>query len=52
MLSLKIFALEGKAIINLEGIVRWVNQGKKDFLCGIKLTEALDEVKLVMLGLF
>ena len=52
MLSLKIFALEGKAIINLAGIVRWVNQGKKDFLCGIKLTEALDEIKLVMLGLF
>lgn len=51
-LSLKIFALKGKAIIKLAGIVRWVNPGKKDFLCGIKLTQALDEVKLVMLGLF
>jgi len=51
-LSIKIFALEGKAIINRAGIVRWVNPGKKDFLCGIKLTEALDEVTLVLLGLY
>jgi len=52
MLFLKIFAIGGKTTITVEGVVKWVNRGKKDFLCGIKLTEALDEVKLVMLGLF
>ena len=52
MLFLKIFAVGGKTTITVEGIVRWVDQGKKDFLCGVKLTEALDEVKLVMLDLF
>jgi hypothetical protein len=52
LLFLKIFAIGGKTTITVEGIIKWVNQGKKDFLCGVKLTEALDEVKLVMLGLF
>lgn len=52
MLSLKIFALEGEAVISLAGMVKWVNRGKKDFLCGIKLTETLGTAQLVMLGLF
>jgi len=52
LLSLKISALAGKAIIHLKGTVRWVNRGEKDFLCGIKLTETLDEAQLVLLGLF
>jgi len=32
-------------------VVRWVKQGKKDFLCGIKLSEVLDNAKQVVLGL-
>lgn len=51
MLSLKMIALEGKTTITVDGIVRWVKQGKKDFLCGIKLTEVLDAAKQVVLGL-
>lgn len=50
-LSLKMVALEGKATITVDGIVRWVKQGKKDFLCGIKLLEVLDTAKQVVLGL-
>jgi len=50
-LSLKLFALGGKATITVDGVVSWVKAGKKDYLCGIKLLEALDHVKQTVLGL-
>lgn len=50
-LSLKMFALEGRATITVDGVVSWVMQGKKDFLCGIKLIEVLDNTKQLVLGL-
>jgi len=51
ILSLTMVALEGKTTITVGGVVRWVKQGKKDFLCGIKLSEVLDNAKQVVLGL-
>lgn len=51
-LSLKMYALGGKATITVEGVVSWVKQGKKDFLFGIKLLEALDHTKQLALGLY
>jgi len=48
-LLLEIFDCKGKESTNVEGIVRWVKQGKKDFICGIELTETLDEAKLTTL---
>ncbi len=51
-LSLKMFALGGKAIITVDGVVSWVKQGKKDYLCGIKLLEVLDHAKQLALGLY
>jgi len=51
-LSLKMYALGGKATITVDGVVSWVKQGKKDFLCGIKLIEVLDNAKQMVLGLY
>jgi hypothetical protein len=35
--------------IPVEGIIRWVKQGKKDCVCGIQLTEKLNEAQKAML---
>ncbi len=51
-LSLKMYALGGRATIIVDGLVSWVQQGKKDFLCGIKLLEVLDHAKQLVLGLY
>lgn len=51
VLSLRMVALEGKTTITVDGVVKWVKRGKKDFLCGIKLMEVLDNAKQVVLGL-
>ena len=48
-LFLAISSPDGKETVNVEGIVRWVKQGRKDFVCGIKLTETLDKAKQAML---
>ncbi len=51
-LSLKMYALGGKATITVDGVVSWVKQGKKDFLCGIKLMDVLDNAEQMVLGLY
>jgi hypothetical protein len=51
-LSLKMFALGGTATITVEGVVSWVKQGKKDYLCGLLLLEVLDRAKQMVLGLY
>jgi len=33
-------------------VVSWVKQGKKDFLCGIKLMDVLDNAEQMVLGLY
>ena len=48
-LFLEIIPPDGNETVNVEGIVRWVKQGRKDFVCGIKLTETLNKAKLKML---
>ena len=42
---LKIFPSDGNKPISVEGIIRWIKQGKKDCVCGIQLTEKLSEDK-------
>jgi hypothetical protein len=48
-LFLEIFSLNGNETITVEGIIRWVKQGKMDCVCGIQLTEKLSENKMEML---
>jgi hypothetical protein len=49
-LFLEIFSTNNREdIFNIEGIVRWANQGRKDCVCGIQLTKRLEEGKLSML---
>jgi hypothetical protein len=40
---------DGKATITVEGIIRWVNQAAKDCVCGIQLTEKLNEAEMAIL---
>ena len=49
-LFLEILPPDGKEIVILEGIIRWVKQGRKDCVCGIQLTEKLNKAKKAMLG--
>ena len=49
-LFLKIFDPDGEEAFDAEGIVRWSNQGEKDFVCGVELTTALDKFTLSTLG--
>ena len=48
-LFLEILPPDEEETITVEGIIRWVKQGKKDCVCGIELTEKLNEVKKAML---
>ena len=49
-LFLRIFDPEGKESFDAEGIVRWIKQGEKDFVCGVELIEVLDKFTLSTLG--
>ena len=49
-LFLEILPSDGKEVINVEGIIRWIKQGRKDCVCGIQLTEKLHEAIKAMLG--
>ena len=51
-LFLKVFDREGKKAFDTEGIVRWGQQGEKDFVCGIELTTVLDKFTLSTLGIW
>jgi hypothetical protein len=46
---LEILPPDEEESITVEGIIRWVKQGKKDCVCGIQLTEKLNEVQKAML---
>jgi hypothetical protein len=48
-LFLEIHPPDEEETINVEGIIRWVKQGKKDCVCGVQLTEKLNETKKAML---
>ena len=48
-LFLEILPPDEEETITVEGIIRWVKQGKKDCVCGIQLTEKLNEAKKAML---
>jgi len=50
-LFLEISPHDGKEVINVEGIIRWVKQGRRDCACGIELTEELNEAQKSMLGM-
>ncbi len=44
-LYLKIFPSDRNKPVSVEGIIRWIKQGKRDCVCGIQLTEKLSEEK-------
>ena len=46
---LEIYLPDGKETITVEGVIRWVNQGIKDCVCGLMLTDKLNEVQMAML---
>ena len=46
---LEIFLPDGKETINVEGVTRWVNPGSKDCVCGLMLTNKLNEAQMAML---
>ncbi len=48
-LFLEILPPDEEEAITVEGIIRWVKQGNKDCVCGIQLTEKLNEAKKAML---
>jgi hypothetical protein len=48
-LFLEILPPDEEETINVEGIIKWVKQGKMDCVCGIQLTEKLNEAKKAML---
>ena len=48
-LFLEIFPPDEEESINVEGIIKWVKQGKMDCVCGIQLTEKLYETQMAML---
>jgi hypothetical protein len=48
-LFLEMYLPDGKATITVEGIIRWVNQAAKDCVCGIQLTEKLNEAEMAIL---
>lgn len=48
-LLLEIFATEVMELTNVEGIVKWVKQGEKDFIGGIEVTSKSDKEKLTNL---
>jgi len=48
-LSLEILPPDGKETVTVEGTIRWVKQGRKDCVCGIRLREKLNEDQKAML---
>ena len=50
-LFLEIYLPDGKETINVEGVIRWVNQGVRDCVCGVQLTEKLDKGKMEVLSM-
>lgn len=48
---LSIVPSEGNGTISVEGIVRWVKHGARDYVCGIELMRELDTISLERLGL-
>ena len=50
-LFLSIVSPRGDETISAEGIVRWVKQGARDYVCGIELKRSLDKIALERLGL-
>ena len=50
-LFLEMFPPSAKEAVTVEGIIRWTKKGRKDCVCGIKLTERLDSYKMEMLGM-
>ena len=50
-LFLEIFPPDGEKPVSVEGKIRWVKQGRKDCVCGIKLTEKLSKDEMEALKL-
>ena len=48
-LSLEILSPDGKETVTVEGTIRWVKQGRKDCVCGLMLTDKLNEAQMAML---
>ena len=50
-LFLEIFPPDGEEPVSVEGKIRWVKKGRKDCVCGIKLTKKLsnDEMEILKL---
>jgi hypothetical protein len=48
-LFLEILPPDEEETITVEGVIRWVKQGKKDCVCAIQLTKKLNEVQKAML---
>jgi hypothetical protein len=48
-LFLEIFPPDEEETINVEGIIKWVKQGKMDCACGIELTDKLNETQMAIL---
>jgi hypothetical protein len=46
---LEILTHDEKETVNVEGIIRWVKQGRRDCACGIELTDKLNETQLAIL---
>ncbi len=49
---LEIFCPEIKEATNVEGVVRWAQRGKRDFIGGIEVTARSDEDKLTNLLMY
>ena len=50
-LFLEIFPSDGEEPVSVEGKIIWVKQGRKDCVCGIKLTEELSKDEMEILKL-
>jgi len=48
-LILEILLADGKETLTIEGIVQWVQQERRHYICGIKLTKRLNNSMLTML---
>ena len=46
---LEIHLPDGKETVNVEGVTRWVNPGSKDCVCGLMLTNKLNEAQMALL---
>ena len=50
-LFLEIFPTDGEEPVSAEGKITWVKQGRKDCVCGIKLTKKLSKEEMEILKL-